>query len=284
MLLQTSGSDRAVKLLIDVLAKLAAEGDQRRRHLAMVCAALGSIGTAEARDALRDVVRNSETGAATARQSLIQLYQRSPAQRYVVQGASALQSPQRQVALAMLYLDAAVKTDPELPDARRWRANAALHIDQPSTEQLETARLDFARYIELEPEESEGHTGLALVLVRQGKVEAGIATGMAISEQSKSDSVYFYNMACVYGRAIEQLESRSDAETPEQKSQIEQFRSHGVAFLQKSIDSGLDDSNLDWMQRDPDLETVRQSPAFAELVEKTLGSGDESSVNPMPEK
>jgi hypothetical protein len=283
-LLQQSGSDRAVKLLIDVLTKLVADKDHSSRHLAVVCVALSSVGTAEARDALREVARNSEAGAATARQSLIQLYQRSPAQRYVVQGASALQSPQRQVALAMLYLDAAVQTDPELPDARRWRANAALHIDRPTAEQLETARADFTRYVELEPDESEGHTGLALVLVRQGKVEAGIAAGMAISEKSTDDSVYFYNMACVYGRAIEQLESRSDAEAPEQKSQIEQLRSQGVAFLQKSIDNGLDDSNLDWMQRDPDLETVRQSPAFADLIEKTLGDDKDAPDQKVPAK
>ncbi|NQV27671.1 MAG: HEAT repeat domain-containing protein, partial [Rhodopirellula sp.] len=282
-LLQQRSNDQAVSLLVDILKKVVTDENHSRRHLAVVCAALASTGTPEARDALRDVARNSGSAAATARQSLAQLYLRSPAQRYVQQGGSYIGLAMRlaeqddngeaakQIALAMLYLDAAVQTDSELPDARRWRANAALHIDRPSAEQLETARADFARYIELEPDESEGHTGLALVLVRQGKIEAGIAAGMAISEKSAGDSVYFYNMACIYGRAIEQLESRPDLEQPERKSLIEQYRTQGIAQLQKSIDNGLDDSNLGWMKRDPDLKTIRQSPEFAILVEKALG-------------
>jgi tetratricopeptide (TPR) repeat protein len=265
-LLRQNGNDRAVRLLIDVLARLAADDDHSPRHLAVVCAALASTGTPEARDALRDVARNSKTADSIAQQSLLQLYQRSPAQRYVSQGAAELQGRNR-VAAAMLYLDAAVKVDPELPDARRWRGNAALHIERPSAQQLETARQDFARYVELEPDESEGHTGLALVLVRQGKVEAGLAAGTAIKEKSKDDSVYFYNMACIYGRAIEQLEARPDADMREQQLQIEKYRSKGVKLLQQSIDNGLDDSNLDWMQRDSDLVAIRKSPAFKMLVE-----------------
>jgi hypothetical protein len=265
-LLRQNGNDRAVKLLIDVLTRLATDDEHSKRHLAVVCAALASTGTLEARDALRDVARNSKTAHSIARQSLLQLYQRSPAQRYVSQGAAELQGRNR-VAAAMLYLDAAVKVDPELPDARRWRGNAALHIERPSAQQLETARQDFARYVELEPDESEGHTGLALVLVRQGKVEAGLAAGTAIKEKSKDDSVYFYNMACIYGRAIEQLEARPDADMREQQLQIEKHRSEGVKLLQQSIDNGLDDSNLDWMQRDPDLVSIRKSTAFNKLVE-----------------
>ncbi|MFT5093526.1 MAG: hypothetical protein ACI93T_002355 [Porticoccaceae bacterium] len=313
-LLQQRGSDRAVRLLVDVLEKLVDDEQHSPRHLAVVCAALASAGTPEARDALREAVRSSESGANTARQSLAQLYQRSPAQRYVAQGGSfvgqamrlsevddkideAEQSKRKalarqQITNAMLYLDAAVKMDPELPDARRWRANAALHIERPSAQQLEKARADFARYVELEPQESEGHTGLALVLVRQGKIDEGIAAGMAISEKSADDSVYSYNMACIYGRAIEQLESKPDADKPDadkpdadkpdadkpdQKAQIEQFRTRGVELLQQSIDSGLDDSNLGWMKRDPDLITIRKSPAFTKLVEKALGGDDKNS-------
>ena len=275
-LLQRHGGDRAVKLLAGLLTRLAADEKHTQRHLAVVCAALASSGTSEARDALRAAAHNSTTTSATVKQSLLQLYQRSPAQRYVAQGAAELQGRNR-VTAAMLQLNAAVKVDPELPDARRWRGNAALHIERPTSEQLETARQDFARYVELEPGESEGHTGLALVLVRQGKVEDGIAAGLAIKEKAKGDSVYSYNMACIYGRAIEQLESHPDRVKPDQQSRIEVFRTNAVKLLQQSIDKGLDDSNLEWMKRDPDLKTIRQSPAFKKLVEKTL---DDAKQNP----
>lgn len=305
-LLQQRGGDRAVQLLVDVLMKLVDDEKHSTRHLAVVCAALATAGTPEARDALRHVVRNSESGANTARLSLAQLYQRSPAQRYVTQGGSFVGQAMRlsevddnidaaeqakrkalarqQITNAMLYLNAAVKMDPELPDARRWRANAALHIDRPSAQQLETARADFARYVDLEPQESEGHTGLALVLVRLGKIDEGIAAGMAISEKSADDSVYSYNMACIYGRAIEQLEAKPNADEPDQKAQIEQFRTRGVELLQQSIESGLDDSNLGWMKRDPDLVTIRKSPAFAELVKKTLDGDEENSKTEKPDE
>jgi len=275
-LLQRHGGDRAVKLLAGLLTRLAADEKRTQRHLAVVCAALASSGTPEARDALRSAAHDSTTTSATVKESLLQLYQRSPAQRYVSQGAAELQGRNR-VAAAMLQLNAAVKVDPELPDARRWRGNAALHIERPTSEQLETARQDFARYVELEPGESEGHTGLALVLVRQGKVEDGIAAGLAIEEKAKGDSVYSYNMACIYGRAIEQLESHPERVKPEQQSRIEVFRTNAIKLLQQSIDKGLDDSNLEWMKRDPDLKTIRQSPAFKKLVEKTL---DDARKNP----
>ena len=279
-LLQKNGSDRAVKLLTSVLAKLAKNDKHSSRHLAMTCAALSSIGTPEARDALLDVVRNSKTATTTARQSLNQLYARSPAQTYVQNGnvrvrqsvnkaeGNEPKEAQRFMTNAMTFLDTAIKIDPGLPFAWQSRGNAALHIIRPTAQQLERARQDFAKYVELEPDDSEGHTGLALVLVRQGKVEEGIAAGLAIHEKSDNDSVYFYNMACIYGRAIEQVEARPDSESPDRNKQIEQYQTKAVKLLKQSIDSGLDEDNLAWMQRDPDLRTIRKSSAFKQLIEE----------------
>ncbi len=279
-LLQKNGSDRAVKLLTSVLAKLAKNDKHSSRHLAMTCAALSSIGTPEARDALLDVVRNSKTATTTARQSLNQLYARSPAQTYVENGnvrvrqsvnkaeGNEPKEAQRFMTNAMTFLDTAIKIDPGLPFAWQSRGNADLHIIRPTAQQLERARQDFAKYVELEPDDSEGHTGLALVLVRQGKVEEGIAAGLAIHEKSDNDSVYFYNMACIYGRAIEQVEARPDSESPDRNKQIEQYQTKAVKLLKQSIDSGLDEDNLAWMQRDPDLRTIRKSSAFKQLIEE----------------
>lgn len=273
-LLRRNGNDRAVSLLIDLLSRLSEDVNRHRRHFAGVCAALSSTGTPAARDALRDITRNSEEGSSIAKASLAQLYQRSPAYSYVSRGSATLRSGN--IKSARLFLEAAVKTDPELPAARLWRGNVVLHTERPSDQELETARTDFARYVELEPDDTEGHTGLALVLVRQGAIESGIAAGMIISQKSNADSVYLYNMACVYGRAIEYLEAHPDETSPEQKSQIEPYRSKGIELLQQSIDNGLDDDNLSWMQQDPDLETIRLSPAFKQLVEKTLGKGEDA--------
>ena len=289
-LLNQHGGDRAVKLLAGLLPRLVADENRSQRHLAVVCAALASSGTPEARDALRAAAHNS-TAKSIARQSLLQLYERSPARRYVelgknyigqamrltehddnidkVEQARRKAEAQRQISQAILQLNAAIKVDPELPETRRLRGNAGLRIERPTAEQLETARQDFARCVEFEPDEAECHTGLALVLVRQGKVEDGISAGLAIEETAKKSSVYAYNMACIYGRAIEQLESHPDHAKPEQQSRIKDFRSRGVTLLQQSIDNGLDDSNLDWMTRDPDLKTIRQSPAFKKLLEST---------------
>ena len=288
-LLQQRGSDRAVRLLIDLLHKLVDDKQHSPRHLAVVCSALASAGTPEARDALREVARSSKTGADMARQSLAQLYQRSPAQQYVLQGQGFIGLAMRhtvngddfladqQILKATLYLDAAVKTDPELPDAWQYRANAVLHIKRPTAQQLETARQDFVRFIEFEPDDSEGHTGLALVLVRQGKIDEAITAASSVADHSADKSIYSYNMACVYGRAVEQLESRSDADQPDRRARIEQFRTRGVELLQKSIDNGLDKSNQEWMKGDPDLKTIRQSPAFKKLF-------DESELPELPDE
>ena len=76
-------------------------------------------------------------------------------------------------------------------------------------------------------------------------------------------------MACIYGRAIESLESQ---ENPPQNREelISTYRQKALDDLRSSIANGLDDYNREWMTRDPDLKTIQNSPDFEKLFE----SGD----------
>lgn len=264
-LLQSEASDRAVSLIAELLDRVRTDEARHDRVIASACAGLSAIGTPSARIALRKVRDEGEAGAEVARESLRKLYQRSPAMRYVDQGVSLLQRRENPAA-ALIAFDAAVETDPELPVARQQRGNVFFRLPRISRDQLQTARDDFAKLLELEPGDSEGYTGLALALVRLGSVERGLTGVTEVKEQFADDPVFLYNVACVFGRAIEQLKASPDWPNSELQERVARLRVDGIDFLRQSIKHGLDDDNFEWMRNDPDLVTIRESEKFQEML------------------
>ena len=173
----------------------------------------------------------------------------------------------------MLYFNLAIEVDPDLPDARLERGNTIMQQTNITAEQLQVARGDFAKLVEIDDRDSFGHTGLALVEVRMGSIDRGIETGEKLRDRHKNDPVFLYNMACIYGRAIEALEQQE--KPPENRAEvILEYQQKAISDLRGAVNLGLDEYNMEWMTRDPDLEPVRRHPDFENLFEP-VGEKDE---------
>jgi len=272
-LLQRDGSRRAVTLLADALSD---ETLATSRRALAICQTLASIATPAARDALighaKDGPATLNSAAATALQ---QLYARSPAMPFMIRGSALLDPANGRYnpTLAMLHFNLAVETDPDHPPSRVARADIALKATKPSQQELEAARDDLRVAIRFDPSSTNALTCLGLTEVRLGDIDAGIQLVEDSRDRFNDDALYHYNTACVYGRAIEALEAQLKSQSPPSeklRTTIKRYRAQAVADLRQSIENGLDEFNQNWMREDPDLATVRQSPDFQQLFEKTV--------------
>ena len=278
-LLRRDGSDRAVSLLSDSLNDETLAASKRALP---VCQTLAAIATPAARGVLIKHVKDGPpTLKAASTAALQQLYARSPAVRYVFQGTQLLNpmNPRYNPTLARLHFNLAVETDPDHPESRIARADITLKAVDPSQEELQAAREDLRAATRLDPSSSNALTCLGLTEVRLGAIESGIRIVEDQRERFNDDSLYHYNTACIYGRAIESLEARLKLQSPPSEAlqkTIEKYRAQAVRDLRQSIETGLDEHNRNWMRDDPDLETIRQSPEFEKLFE------DEIVLPPIP--
>jgi len=266
-LLTETGTPKSVELLGEMLGR-----DDFEQHATTICYALAQIATSDARRQLQTVWRNSKSSEwkAAARGALEIVYQKSPAIQIVQDGLSQFLPAKN---LALEHFELAVEVDPELPIARGQRANAILKLDDASEEQLRKAESDCRFMIEWEPDDSQHPTGLALALIRMGRLEEGVEAAERIRNLFAEDSLYLYNAACVAGRAIEQLrETIPDNESAEAASarqeRIERYRVQALDDLRDSIKFGLDDFNIEWMKKDPDLKSIRESSDFEKLFDR----------------
>ncbi len=261
-------SEDASPWAVDLLSTAMSNATKKKRFIPL-CQALATIGLPQARSVLRQAAGpDAEKFRGVAKQALESLYQNSPAMQFVIQGMSAYQDEDN-LTLALLHLELAVEVDPELPYARQERGNMILRLPTVETKRLQDARTDFAKLLEIDPTDTFGHTGLSLVDVRLGDLERGIASSEKLRESHRQDPLFLYNMACVYGRAIESLESQ-DEPPVNREELISTYRQKALDDLRSSIANGLDDYNKEWMTRDPDLKTIQSSPEFKKLFE----SGD----------
>lgn len=262
-LLQQSASPESVEILIDAL-----KSSNNTNHHTYIYNALGAIATNEARDALREASKKGDDNQKKiALQALKNLYTRSPGMNYVRQGQGWFL--QKNAAKALTFYELAVQVDPELPHARRARANQLLREVKLDDKQLKTVQEDYKKLVELEPENSETWTGLGLVTIRLGDVEGGIKQGEDIRGKSKGTNIYHYNMACIYGRAIEATQEKADL-TDAEKAKITDWQKQAMTDLKESVKLGF--SDLKWLQEDPDLTSLHDLPDYKEFVkEKTAG-------------
>jgi hypothetical protein len=91
-----------------------------------------------------------------------------------------------------------------------------------------------------------------------------------------NDMLFAYNTACVYSRALEQVQK--DEEIPDRDKKIEQYRQKALEDLKRSVQMGFRD--FDWMQKDPDLEPLHDVPEFKEIHSPSEEAKDEAARRP----
>ena len=282
--LQNDASPAAVKLLIQTLDKTT-----QPNTIVYTANALGQVATLDARAALRKARSSSDPNKqAQGRQALTILYQRSPAMQYVYQAAQFEQQKDHKAAIE-LY-DQAIKTDPELPAAYIGRGltfnriekyaealkdyDKAIELDDANImafngranvkvrqNKYAEARLDFEKVMAQETANGEGISGVAICLAVEGKFEEGIKLAEEGRVKFPGNGLFLYNIACVYGRAVEKL--LKDDKLPDREKKLESFRRKALDDLRASQKLGFNDQ--DWMKKDPDLTSLHDLPEFQEL-------------------
>ena len=152
--------------------------------------------------------------------------------------------------------DTAIRLDPVQIIGYSGRANLFTRQGKYSE-----AKRDFEKVLELDANHSEGITGVAICLAVEGKFDEGIKRVEDARPKFKGNALFSYNIACVYGRAIEKL--LKDETLAERDKKLETFRRKALDDLRESKSLGFDE--LDWMKKDPDLTSLHDLPEFQEI-------------------
>jgi TolB-like protein/tetratricopeptide (TPR) repeat protein len=108
------------------------------------------------------------------------------------------------------------------------------------TKALEVAE----KHMELNPDDPRAATMRAVSLCRTGDREAGLVWAERALEIDPADAGVQYNVACLYS-----LEDQTD---------------RAIDCLESAVASGF--GHRDWIEQDPDLDTLREHPRFQELI------------------
>jgi HEAT repeat protein len=249
--LQNDGSPQAVHLLVTAL-----EASRNPTIWSYITNALANFGTTEAKLALNRA-RDSDNPRKRklAVDALRSLRQRSPGYPAFLTARQSAQAEHWDEAISRYT--AAIELDAELSDAYSGRGHAYLQ-----TQKVAEAHKDFSKAVELDPYSAEGVSGLGICLVLENHVESGTKVIEDSRSKLNDDFVFTYNAACVYGRALEQT-SKLPA-SADRKKRTDDFRKKALADLRLSVKLGFPD--IDWMKKDPDLNSLHGTSDFKRIV------------------
>ena len=160
----------------------------------------------------------------------------------------------------------ALDREPDLPRGFSNRGHCRLKL-----EDFQPAADDFRRAIKLDPDDGQAVTGLGIALAILGDADEGIRIVNEASDRFAQDEIYAYNVACVYGRALEAIPK--DAPSPKQQQLRQEYANAAISRLQESLDLGFDDRGLD-AGPDPDLASLREIEAFKKLLQPDKRAAD----------
>ena len=273
--LYRDGTPQAEKALIEALKK-----DAKHSYWGYICNALVNFATPEARAALREARNSEHTEKKNAAiNALRSLQQRSPGNQYMHQARSYAR--QKQWDQAIRYYTLAIEADSEYAEAHAGRGTAHLNKDK-----LKEAKADFERAVKSDPESSQGHTGLAILKILDGKIEKGVeyaeSSRKEIEPFENNKGMMLYNLACVYGRAVGKLEDSPPRMEDEKRAKLlKQYQTKAVETLNEAVKNHFSDFEL--MKIDPDLEAVRDLPDIQKLLPDAQ-KGDKKRPNLRAEK
>ena len=139
--------------------------------------------------------------------------------------------------------------------------------------------------LELQHEpESPGEFATSLAIARIG--DGQVIEGLKYLEDHRAENkksvkgLFFYNAACAYSRAIEQVEGKPDL--PDRDKLRETYRNQAIADLKESVAQGFEDYT--WMAKDPDLKPLHGETGFKKiLADKPVNNLPENQT-PKPEE
>jgi len=167
--------------------------------------------------------------------------------------------------------DRILEQDPFYASAYVSRSSLYLREGQP-----QRAMEDLKRALELDPEDALTESMEALAVIRLGRVDEGIAqmeqivaTVPELQTYVRRDSLY--NLACVYGRAIE---------VEKIAAKREEYTARGMQVLNDCTfrEVGFDD--VEHITDDPDLNVFHPHPEWSDLLKKIAENEKSSQLKP----
>lgn len=248
--LRTDASEESVKLLANAL-----DNSTYQSAWSYTSNALAEIGTPTARAALR---RARESSNASKRNyginGLRSAMQRSPGYQYIYQAKSS--NRQKKPKEAIEHYSLAIKLDPKLSEAYSGRGHVYLKLKK-----YKEAKSDFQTALRQDPYDALAVTGLGVVLSLEGKIDEAIKQVEDSRSKFKNNSLYAYNTACVYGRALEHAQKNSKLADRDRKLVL--YRDKALQELRRSVKLGY--RNFKDMKTDPDLASLEGLPEFEKI-------------------
>ena len=249
--LMSDGSDQAVDLLIEAWEKNEHAGTWH-----YIINALAALPTEKSREAMRKSRFESDLQRrGHAVNALRMMLQRSPGYRFYA--LAQQQVEQKKYDAALKLFDLALQADAQMGEAYSGRGHVLL-----IREKYAEARQDFLKLKELDPDDSQLITGLALIDVAEGNLQQGIEAVEKHRKRFPANALYAYNAACVYAKAIAVLNERADF--PDRERMIAAYRRQALDDLKSAVQLGFHD--LKWMQEDPDLTALHDVPEFKAIT------------------
>ena len=165
----------------------------------------------------------------------------------------------------LLSLNNAVELDPLLPEVFVRRASALMHAAR-----FEAAMADLETADRLSPEDVEVLSLIAIVQVRMGQIETGVANAEEVITLSPKNWVSLYNGACTFARAAESPASASDQKL--------KFADRAIQLLFETADLKFPD--VEHLQKDADLTALYGHVMWPEVVNRVTAN----KVKPAAEK
>ena len=137
--------------------------------------------------------------------------------------------------------------------------------------EFDAAFSDLKQADELSPDSTEVTSMIALVMIRQGKVDEGLKVTEQLLSLAPEDDFALYNGACAYARAAERTEV-ADADRS-------RYVERAVELLRKTNETGFTD--FEHLGDDVDLLALHEHPQWNSLID---GARANATKNAEPEE
>lgn len=136
----------------------------------------------------------------------------------------------------------------------------ALHDDARAAGAYRRALAIAERHMELNPDDARAATIRAVSLCRLRRVDEGVEWAERALAIDPEDAGVRYNVACLFAVA-----GRSE---------------RAIACLEEAVRSGF--GNRQWLERDPDIDALRDDPRFKRLLFSMDGDAAPTEADPQP--
>jgi tetratricopeptide (TPR) repeat protein len=157
----------------------------------------------------------------------------------------------------------ALRTDAKTLSYRGW---AYLKLDAS-----QLALVDFEAALRLDEVNVDALSGRGLALARLGQLAAGVRSGEASLRQSQPTAQLLLEVACIYARAVGQLEARADGRSP-QAGLVYAYQERAVELVRASLGRvPAEQCREFWrinVEREPDLLPIRRASGMLEVARR----------------